>query len=159
MFRCFAPLGLSICAQHIVWVNCVKGYIGGILQEALKKRLRTKLKNERYRSQAEELEIQRASKKQKRASGDGHKRGMPHYLPTTSAPSIEVVNAMHSLKSGGGGATPGDADALKAMSFPERRRLIVSCRLPIGRLMDKCPWLFSEDEVSGSFGLTLHLCA
>ena len=55
------------------------------------KRLRTKLKNARYRSQAEEIEIQRASKKQKRASGDGHKRSMPHYLPTNSAPSIEVV--------------------------------------------------------------------
>ena len=65
---------------------------------------------------------------------------------STAAPSLQVMGA--SLKLCGDMDGADDVKALKDATFAERRRLLVHCRLPMGRFLEKFPWMRSEDEVS-----------
>ena len=111
-----------------------------MLQIKIRNRLSTRVKNDRYRR----LSAEDAGGGQRREVAIQTRRGLPYYLPTTKPPSVDVVAAIRSLSSSD---SEGDMESLKKVTFPERRRLIVHCRLPLTRIKDKFGWMFTTVEV------------
>lgn len=109
-------------------------------QTKIRSRLSTKVKNDRYRR----LSAGDADSGERRKVAVQTRRGLPCYLPTTEPPSIDTVAAISSLSSSD---CVGDTESLKKVTFPERRRLIVHCQLPLARIKEKFGWMFTAVEV------------
>lgn len=103
--------------------------------------MRNKLRNDRYREK-QDHDDQQPSAKRKAPMKD-----LPGYLPTLSKPAEAVVRDLQRLQRNGA-VPPEEAEQLKESTFAERRRLTVSAKLPVWRLQQKAPWLFSKQEVS-----------
>ena len=108
-------------------------------QTKIRSRLSTKVKNDRYRR----LSAGDADGGKRRQVAVQTRRGLPCYLQTTEPPSVDTVAAISALSSSD---CVGDTESLKTVTFPERRRLIVHCRLPLARIKEKFGWMFTAGE-------------
>ena len=109
------------------------------LQDAVRAKLRSKLKNARYRQlQSEE---DGASRKRQRTA---EKIGLPHY----GADSSDALPDLYRLKNPET-LTAGEIRRLKEKTFRTRRFLVTKGKDPLPEMIRRFPWICEEDEVSG----------
>ena len=113
-------------------------------QNAVKSKLRNKLRNERHRHPAEE----RSGAKRARLSGEAAAAaGLPNY--TADAKDDELVDATYILKNKED-LSSAEAVELKKKTFVARRTMLTKRKEPLTALKERFPWLFDSNEVRAS---------
>ena len=119
-------------------------------QHAVRKKLRSKLKNTRHRDPSQ---VRGACPRPKRARiSRAEEVGLPFYEAEPAEDGSDLP-AVYKLKNERELMTAEEALALKQKTFPARRFLFTRGKDPLAEVQLRFPWLFQEDEVSAFMAL------
>ena len=112
-------------------------------QDAVRAKLRSKLKNFRFRDASSSKENEAKRPKTDRSA----EVGLPHYHAESAVDGWEVQAAFR-LKNGLDSLPPEEVKDLKTKTFPMRRKLLIRAKDCLSDVKLRFPWLFDELEVS-----------
>ena len=123
-------------------------------QLTVRSKLRTKLKNKRFRSRsptAAAADGETPQKRMRRSEEAVTKAGLPHYYGDGRAAgeAAAQTESVYRLKNDSA-LPPEQAHRLKEACFNTRRASLIRSRDALSDVKDRYPWMFCEDEVSSS---------